>query len=436
MADVTVFPEVWKEYSDRQVASMAGQKLLPGEYSPCRRYVLINTETAESHFLLDAPVADPSSRVAWSVDNQSVVITQTYLPFDDTEGGERKERGFKYFAAEVRISTGGYAKVSNEDLRRLRLLSWDKKRNRLIFEANTTSENPRPGSKVIFWKNGEKWEKATITAPENSAPKIVLEEDLNTPPRMFAVNPATDNKSLLLDLNPDFSQLTFGRVENIRFKSSDRRERNGGLYYPVNYIAGKRYPLVIQTHGWAPGVHRFLMNGFSTTSNAAQPLAGRGIMVLQVDDMDRNADGTPEEAPEAAGVYEGAIDYLDERALIDRNRVGIIGFSRTCYYVKYALTHSKYHFVAASVADGIDGGYVDYQLLATSPVRAKDQEGVNGGYPFGAGLKLWIEHSPGFNVDKVHTPLLITALRPNSAKRWRWFICRTVRMNWRNHGTG
>jgi len=48
--------------------------------------------------------------------------------------------------------------------------------------------------------------------------------------------------------------------------------------------------------------------------------------------------------------YEGAIDYLDHRGLIDRTRAGIIGFSRTCYHVTYTLTHSNYKF-----ADGIDG---------------------------------------------------------------------------------
>ena len=51
-----------------------------------------------------------------------------------------------------------------------------------------------------------------------------------------------------------------------------------------------------------------------------------------------------------------------------------------------------------------------------------DQEGLNGGPPFGAGLKSWIEHSPGFNIDRVRTPLLITALRPNSILgEWEWF---------------
>ena len=35
--------------------------------------------------------------------------------------------------------------------------------------------------------------------------------------------------------------------------------------------------------------------------------------------------------------FESAIDYLDRRGLIDRNRVGITGFSRTYWYVTYTV---------------------------------------------------------------------------------------------------
>jgi hypothetical protein len=99
-------------------------------------------------------------------------------------------------------------------------------------------------------------------------------------------------------------------------------------------------------------------------------------------------------------VYEGAIDYLDQRGLIDRNRVGIIGFSRTVFHVAYALTHSKYRFAAASLADGVDGSYLNYLLWPSS-----DSVRVNGGPPFGSSLGLWLKNSPGFNLDKVNAPV-------------------------------
>src|SRR5260370_28121765 len=121
--------------------------------------------------------------------------------------------------------------------------------------------------------------------------------------------------------------------------------------------------------------------------------------------------------------YEGAIDDLDHRGLIDRNRVGIIGFSRTCLYETYTLTHSKYKFVAAAIADGMDGGYFQYLALSNnSPPWANEFDLVNGAPPFGDGLPLWMRRSPAFSMEKVQTPLRIQAIGASSLlTEWEWF---------------
>ena len=193
-------------------------------------------------------------------------------------------------------------------------------------------------------------------------PDIVLDEGMNTPPRIVAIDPSTGRKSLLMDLNPQFQNLALARVEEITWKDSHGNEVKGGLYWPPDYVAGKKYPLVIQTHGWNPD--RFWMDGPWTTAFAAQALAGKGFFVLQVPDPDWHIWVTSKEAPRAMAAYEGAIDYLDRRGLIDRNRVGITGFSRTYWYVTYTLTHSKHHFAAAALADGVDYSYFQYMAFS------------------------------------------------------------------------
>ena len=65
-------------------------------------------------------------------------------------------------------------------------------------------------------------------------------------------------------------------------------------------------------------------------------------------------------------VYDGAIDFLDRKGLIDRDRIGITGFSRTYLYVTYTLTHSKHHFAAAAIADGVDYSYFQYMLVSNA----------------------------------------------------------------------
>ncbi len=255
-----------------------------------------------------------------------------------------------------------------------------------------------------------------------------MEENLNSSPKLFAVEPKTHQHCLLLDLNPQFKYLKFGKVEEITWKGADGIEMKGGLYYPIDYQPGHAYPLVIQTHWWTPD--KFWIDGPWTTAYAAQPLAGKGIFVLQgekwtVDEAwwSRIWD-TPDEPKKYVASYEKAIDYLTESGLIDRNRVGIIGFSRTGFYVKYALTFSPYHFAAASVTDSFDGGYLQYVTFSnSSPGLAEEHEGIrNGAMPYGHGLQEWMQLTPGFNMDKVHTPLLITALNPGSLiGEWEWF---------------
>jgi len=50
--------------------------------------------------------------------------------------------------------------------------------------------------------------------------------------------------------------------------------------------------------------------------------------------------------------FEAAVAQLAADGVTDPKRVGIIGFSRTCYYVVEALTTSTLHFRAASITDG------------------------------------------------------------------------------------
>jgi dipeptidyl aminopeptidase/acylaminoacyl peptidase len=208
-------------------------------------------------------------------------------------------------------------------------------------------------------------------------------------------------------------------VEEISLHAGHGTEVKGGLYWPPDYVPGKKYPLVIQTHGWDP--ERFWMDGPYTTAFAAQSLAGKGFFALQVSDPDWHLADTPKEVQVEMAAYESAIDYLDRKGLIDRNRVGITGFSRTCWYVTYTLTHSKHPFAAAAIADGVDYGYFQY-VASDWPLYRASFEDVNGGPPFGQGLQAWLTRSPAFLMDKIETPLRIQALHPTSLLfEWDWY---------------
>ena len=317
------------------------------------------------------------------------MIANTYLPLDGVTGEELEARKSRKFTVEVKVPSGEITVVSQEDLR---LILWDASSNELVFKLGGIIPKSDQWKKVIFRKVRGEWEEMKEALSEQKQPDISLEESMSSRPIIVATDPKSHRRAPLLDLNPQFSDLKFGRVEEITWKGADGIEVKGGLYYPVDYEPGKKYPLVIQTHGWT--AERFWIDGPWTTAFAAQPLAGRGMMVLQAEKWTVDAGwwpkvgDSPEEAKKYVTTYERAIDYLNDRGLIDRNRVGIMGFSRTCFYVKYALTNSPYQFTAASVSDGFDAGYAQYVLFSNAQPRlAEEIEGINGAQPYGEGLR-------------------------------------------------
>ena len=425
LENVERIPASWRDYRDSRMQKWTHWDTDSGQYSMLRQYVLFNTETKQKSILLDAPISlggGADSEAAWSPDGESVVITNTYLPLANISAEERESRLRGPFVVEVRVRTGEITKISS---RELKLIRWDRRANELIFEEGR-SHSVRSAARLYFQKRGSVWENVPRGEPVLYRPEILLEEGMNQPPQIVASEPDGKKRTVLLDLNPQFKSLEFGKEELIRWKARDGHEVEGGLYFPVDYVPGRRYPLVIQTHGFRPD--RFDIDGPYTSAFAAQPLTGKGMMVLQAEKPDQleivRHLATEQEAAWRVSAYEGAIDYLDAQGLIDPDRVGIMGFSRTCWYVKYALTHSQFHYAAASVTDGFDMGYFSYVAMANRSYPDNEMDQIMGSAPAGSGLKNWLEHSPGFSIDRVprSIPLRIVASYPlDVLVEWEWF---------------
>jgi dipeptidyl aminopeptidase/acylaminoacyl peptidase len=365
-------PAAWTGYRDKQIHAIAASHR-KGELALLKRYLLLNLENLAVTPLLDAPTLNFREFV-WRQDGQAVIL-KSYLPLEVVDPIEREMRAKEEMTVEVKLSTRELQKITRE-----------------------------------------KWESEIGRVSEKHAGvNATLEEDMNTAPRIYANDPKGKRKELLLDLNPQFSELEFGKVETISWKASDGKERGGGLFLPPNYEQGRRYPLVIQTHGFDS--ERFSMDGANEWSSAfaARMLAAKGFVVLQVGGV--HVSGDTGEGPAYMAAIEGVIDDLDRKGVIDRNRVGISGFSRTVYEVGYTLTHTKYKFGAAILVDGITGGYLDYLAWGD------DSEAMlNGASPFGSGLELWLKNSPCFNLDKVATPVRIVAHGKGSVlEMWEWY---------------
>jgi len=411
-------PNAWSLYTDRRLKELVAAEQSGDSSNTLRRYSLLDLGTRVVTPLFDAPTDGRKRAFRWTTDGQSVVLSGAYLPLDAIDEAENQRRKMNSYVVEVKLPSRQYAIISEKDLK---LTAWDPDLQRIVLE------NPYPWrsqAPAAYQRDPLGWHETNVQVKNGRNPdplEVTMEEGLNLPPRIFVRDPNSGRKALLLDLNPQFVELQFGREEIIQWTSSDGHSVKGGLYFPVGYVPGNRYPLVIQTHGFLP--ERFWPDGPYSSAFAAQALAGKGMFVLQIgtaDDVEqeREAVNTLREAPREMASYEGAINELDRRGWIDPTRVGIIGFSRTVYHVGYALTHSRYHFRAATRADGMDGGYFQY-ILAT--YLSPDSYLVNGGRPSRENLSSWFASAPGFNIERVETPIRIETYGRNFLSAWEWY---------------
>jgi dipeptidyl aminopeptidase/acylaminoacyl peptidase len=414
-------PASWIDYQDEYVRAEVKAYRRKGSTSWLMSYQLLDTRTMRVEPLLPGPVAWASAGAAWSPDGRSLAISGAFLSLAVSDPTEREIRKKQAFAVEVPVGTGKLEKIAGGDLV---VTEWDTVSERIYFRPSSGAPEAPLES---YGKAQAGWTKDVVVERRAGPdlPEVVVEQDLNTPPRLYARDRRTGRKNLLLDPNPAFENLAFGNVEAISWKATDGHEVEGGLYLPPDYRPGRRYPLVLQTHGFSKS--EFWINGPWNSGYAAQPLAARGIVVLQVGHGSepggyQKHHRSLEEAPREMAAYEGAIDALDQKGIIDREHVGILAFSRTQYHVEYTLTHSNDRFRAAILIDGFDGGYLQYLM---DPYSEKDVVMVNGGPPYGATLANWLEHSPSFRVDRVRTPVRIECHDWGITGCWEWYALLT-----------
>jgi dipeptidyl aminopeptidase/acylaminoacyl peptidase len=223
----------------------------------------------------------------------------------------------------------------------------------------------------------------------------------------------TGRSDILFDPNPNLlGRFALGGVEFIHWSDAGGHRWEGRLYYPAHYRAGIRYPLVIQTHGYA-GEHEFSIYGQGSpwavplgpgwSVYLAQPLASRDVAVLQIggpdDAMSQTGtefDGTKSRARTLADAAEHLVDV----GLVDKTKVGIMGHSATGRVIEDALAYTDFPYAAAIAADHYELSYSQAMETGWDHI-----EGMPA--PFGKDLSVWLNGSPAFNVDQIRTPLQI-----------------------------
>ena len=147
--------------------------------------------------------------------------------------------------------------------------------------------------------------------------------------------------------------------EVITWKSQDGAEIEGVLHKPADFQAGRRYPLLVVIHGGPTGVSRPVPYG-SGTAYPIDAFLAKGALVLEPNY--RGSAGYGEKfrslnvrnlgIGDAWDVLSG-IDALVQQGLVDRDRVGSMGWSQGGYISAFLTTRHSDRFKAISVGAGI-----------------------------------------------------------------------------------
>lgn len=378
--------------------------------------LLIDLNTGASAPVSDAPFALQAEPI-WIDGGRSFIVPGAMESLTGVHGDERVVRKANLAALLFDASTLQSRRIARLDPRAVEVssASWDEREQTLVLESADVNAGPLPQAR--YRRQGVKWIAGTSggrsAADATRRARLVVRESLNERPRLFAVDAESGREAQILDPNPWLAERRLGRAEAITWKDKDDRTWHGGLYYPSEYVSGQRYPLVIQTHGFQPEL--FSLDG-RARNFAGRALTAHGIAVLQVRENIGDVIGRPAEWTRVQAGYEGAIDQLDRMGLIDRERIGIQGWSRTGPHMGYMLTHSSYTFAAAAFTDSGDFGWWWY-LAAGAP---SDIDALFGAAPFGDGLAAWHRYSPTFNLDRVRAPILMWQGR-GVVGLWDWY---------------
>ena len=185
------------------------------------------------------------------------------------------------------------------------------------------------------------------------------------------------------------------RQEKVEWKGADGVTVEGMLFYPLDYQAGTRYPLVVQTHGGPQASDKF---GFGRWGNYTQVLAAKGYMVLQPNYRGSTGYGDPFLRDMVGHYFVNAhldvmtgVDALIARGLVDGDRMAKMGWSGGGHMTNKIITFTNRFKAAASGAGAANW----VSMYAQSDVRTYRTPWF-GGTPWQANAPIdaYWNHSP------------------------------------------
>ena len=197
-----------------------------------------------------------------------------------------------------------------------------------------------------------------------------------------------------------------GTCEDWNFKNSKGDTVYGRLYLPKDFDASKQYPMIVYYYGGCSPVSRYFESPYApqywnSLGYVAYILEPSGATGFGQEWASRHVN-TAGRGP-AEDIIEGTKQICREHPFINPQKIGCMGASYGGFMTQYLQTQTDIFAAAVSHA-GITNhtsywgeGYWGYNYSEVSMANS---------YPW-SHRQLYVDQSPLFNADKIHTPLLL-----------------------------
>ena len=218
-----------------------------------------------------------------------------------------------------------------------------------------------------------------------------------------------------ITLNENLKKKPKAKAEIIYWNGANDEEVNGVLYYPKNYVKGKKYPLILSIHGGPTGVDRDSWS--ERWSTYPQIYTDKGAFVLKPNYHGSGQHGQAFAESISKGKYyhleeidiKNGIDHLNSEGMIDMNKLGVMGWSNGAILATWMTVKYPDLFKVAAPGAGDVNWTSDY---GTCRFGVTFDQYYFGGAPWddtnGKHYNEWyINNSPIFEIEKIKTPTII-----------------------------
>ena len=289
-------------------------------------------------------------------------------------------------------------------------VNWSKADGNIYFTAEDKDcvhlfqLNPKSG-KFTLLKTPEEYIKSFSLA-SSAAEMAFSGQSASNADRLYKMNTKALKSQLVDDLSArELKNVELGECKAWNFVNSRGDTLCCRYYLPPHFDAAKKYPMIVNYYGGCSPTSRMFQSRYPHHVYAAM-----GYVVLVVNPSGATGFGQKFSARHVDTAGEGVAEdiisstqaFCDEHAFVNRKKIGCIGASYGGFMTQYLQTKTDLFAAAISHAGISDHtsywgeGYWGYSYSEVSMANE---------YPW-TNKHLFVDQSPLYNADKIHTPLL------------------------------